>query len=188
MARIGIDEVGRGCWAGPLLVVAVREIGPLPTGLKDSKKLTKVSRELYKAQLESGCEFGTGWVGPEEIDAMGLTEAMRLAVSRALSQLHAHTDEEIIIDGNYNYCSPEFTNVTCLAKADDTVPVVSAASILAKVMRDTYMTEQAFLYPLYGFDKHVGYGTVAHAAALRQHGITLLHRKSYKPVQKYMNI
>jgi ribonuclease HII len=182
---IGIDEVGRGCWAGPLLVVAARAKGDLPVGLADSKVLSKKKRESFYQVLPTVCDFGEGWVEPTEIDELGLAEAMRLAVSRALENLSAHFDDEIIMDGTIDYCSPEFTGVQCIARADATHPIVSAASIYAKVLRDTKMTELAMKYPAYGFEKHVGYGTKAHITALRQFGVTPLHRLSYKPIAQF---
>lgn len=183
---IGIDEVGRGCWAGPLLVVAARQKGTLPVGLADSKKLSKTQREALFEAIVRSCDIGEGWVEPTEIDEHGLTEAMRLAVARALAVLGAAPSEQIIMDGTYNYCAPEFTQVECVAKADDLHPIVSAASIYAKVRRDQFMTEQAELHPNYGFEKHVGYGTAFHIEALKTLGICELHRRSYKPVQAYV--
>lgn len=188
MSLIGIDEVGRGCWAGPLLVVAARAKAQLPVGLTDSKQLSKKAREQFLTELVRLCDYGEGWVAPSEIDELGLTTAMRLGVARALAALGAHMHDEIVMDGNYNYCAADFTNVRCIIKADATVPEVSAASIIAKVQRDAYMTEQAAEYPEYGFGAHVGYGTAAHAKALADYGVTALHRKSFKPVQKCMNI
>lgn len=188
MTRIGIDEVGRGCWAGPLLVVAARATGTLPTGLTDSKKLSKLARERYTRELQNVCVTGEGWVWPSEIDSLGLTAAMRLGVARALDAVEAHLDDEIIMDGNYNYCPVEFTNVQCIIKADGSIAEVSAASIVAKVKRDVYMTEKALDFPAYGFESHVGYGTATHILALKQHGLTDIHRKSFKPIQKIMNI
>lgn len=180
---IGIDEVGRGCWAGPLLVVAARQTGELPLGLVDSKLLTKKKRETFLTTINSSCDIGQGWVSPAEVDELGLTKAMFLAVERALNELTAKSDEEIIMDGNINYCSPIYTNVLPLINADATHPIVSAASIYAKVLRDNYMTEQAHVFPEYAFEKHVGYGTVAHIAALKLHGVCELHRLSYKPIR-----
>lgn len=183
---IGIDEVGRGCWAGPLLVVAARQNGTLPKGLADSKVLSRKKRELLFYDIELACDIGVGWVQPNEIDSLGLSKSMYLAVSRALASLEAQPNETIIMDGNINYCPPEFTSSKAVIIADALHPIVSAASIYAKVLRDTYMAEQAKLYPEYNFDKHVGYGTAAHAAALLSHGICSLHRKSYKPVKAYL--
>lgn len=184
--HIGIDEVGRGCWAGPLLVVAARVRTVLPDGLADSKAISKKRREAFMRLLVESCDFGEGWVEPAEIDALGLSEAMRLAVSRALTGLSAGHDEEIIMDGLINYCAPEFTRVTCVAKADATHPIVSAASIYAKVLRDQKMSQLGLEYPDYSFDKHVGYGTKTHLAALQKYGLTPLHRLSYKPVQQFI--
>lgn len=184
--QIGIDEVGRGCWAGPLLVVAARTVADLPAGLADSKVLSKKKREELFIVLPETCEFGEGWVEPAEIDKLGLTGAMRLAVKRALEALGAGVDEEIIMDGLINYCHPEFTRVQCIARADSSQPIVSAASIYAKVLRDKKMAELAVEHPKYGFDKHVGYGTKVHLEALEQFGITPLHRLSYKPLQQFV--
>ncbi len=175
---VGIDEVGRGCWAGPLLVVAAQQTGDLPEGLADSKTLSKKRRETIFQLLTPNFQFGEGWVQPEEIDALGLTRAMRLGVSRALIMVSADEVSEIIIDGNINYCPPEFTRVQAVIKADQVHPVVSAASIYAKVLRDEHMGRIARFYPEYGFEKHVGYGTALHRTMLAAHGICSLHRMS----------
>lgn len=183
---VGIDEVGRGCWAGPLLVVAARDSGKLPEGLADSKKLSKNKREILFSLIDSSCNIGQGWVQPSEIDELGLTAAMRLAVERALNNLGAEHHEEIIMDGNINYCSNNFVNVKAVIDADADYPLVSAASIYAKVLRDNHMAEQAVIFPNYSFEKHVGYGTAAHIAALREYGVCELHRLSYKPIKAFV--
>ena len=183
---IGIDEVGRGCWAGPLLVVAARTTGRQVPGLADSKSLHKKQRTVIFRQLESGYQFGEGWVQPEEIDAGGLGAAMRLGVTRALLQLGAQPEEEIIMDGTVNYCPKDFVNVTTAARADSRYSVVSAASIYAKVTRDKHMERLAQFHPFYGFEQHVGYGTALHISALKVHGISAIHRKSFKPIQQLM--
>lgn len=182
---IGIDEVGRGCWAGPLLVVAARAKRQLPEGLADSKELSKTRRESLVDAIAESCDLGEGWVQPEEIDTLGLAGAMRVAVSRALMALGASFDEAIIMDGTVNYCPEEFTNVQTKAKADQSEPIVSAASIHAKVSRDSHMIRAAQFYPFYGFEKHVGYGTAIHQAALKVHGISKIHRRSFKPIQAF---
>lgn len=186
MNSIGIDEVGRGCWAGPLLVVAARAKTLLPDGLADSKVLSKQQRELLIDPIALTCSLGEGWVQPEEIDALGLTGAMKLGVSRALIALGVGFNEEIILDGNINYCPDEFTNVLTVPKADQLYPIVSAASVHAKVTRDAHMVRAAKFHPFYGFEKHVGYGTAIHSAALKVHGVSKIHRKSYKPVQAFL--
>ncbi len=182
MLMIGIDEVGRGCWAGPLLVVAARAQTKLPLGLRDSKKLSKAAREALIQDIQKSCELGEGWVEPAEIDLLGLTGAMQLGVARALEHVAAEPGEQIIMDGHINYCSPTFTAVECVVRADDLHPIVSAASIYAKVLRDQKMSELAQEFPHYGFESHVGYGTKAHLQAMQKLGVCELHRKSYRPV------
>lgn len=183
---IGIDEVGRGSWAGPLLVVAAQTSGPLPQGLTDSKLLSAVKREKLMKDIETTCSFGEGWVQSEEIDALGLTRAMQLGVARALLAIGALRDAEIIMDGHINYCSDEFINVRTVIGADKNEPIVSAASVYAKVKRDEHMRRLALIYPEYAFDKHVGYGTELHRIMLKNYGPSRIHRRSYKPVQEYI--
>jgi ribonuclease HII len=183
MTIVGIDEVGRGCWAGPLLVVAARASASLPEGLTDSKLLTRKQRENFLEDIKISCEIGEGWVQPEEIDQFGLAGAMRLGVSRALIALNVEFEDEIIMDGTVNYCSTEYSNVSTVIKADQHHPIVSAASIYAKVMRDEHMARIARFYPYYGFEQHVGYGTALHQQALKVHGVSALHRRSFKPIK-----
>ena len=212
MVTIGLDEVGRGCWAGPLVAAAValsnHQDGP--SGLRDSKKLSRQQRERLDVDIRSHAKaYGVGWVTPGEVDSLGLTQAVSLAMHRAMLELRrnfpACVCDEIIIDGNYNFLAhkpgamPDLTHLTeaeeagygemarTLVHADATVPAVSAASIIAKVARDTYMRELAQAYPAYGFESHVGYGTSAHHRALKQHGITPIHRQSYKPIMALMS-
>lgn len=181
MIIVGIDEVGRGCWAGPLVAGAVILRKPVE-GLRDSKKLTKRRREQLSIQIEqSALAIGLGWVWPEEIDTMGITIAVKTAMQRALAEVTLGYDE-LIIDGNYNFF-PDNSRARALIKADDSVPAVSAASIVAKVARDAYMQEIGGHYPDYGFDKHVGYGTALHIEKLHLHGVSAIHRKSYKPIR-----
>jgi ribonuclease HII len=178
---VGIDEVGRGCWAGPLVAGAVLLGDPIP-GLADSKKLSKAQRMTLDAEIKlHAIAIGLGWVTPQEIDAVGLTEAVRLAMQRAISEITAPFDQ-IIIDGNYNFLSND-PRSSCIIKADDSVPAVSAASIVAKVARDTFMSNASLQYPGYAFEKHVGYGTAAHSAALKLQGICDLHRQSFAPIK-----
>jgi len=187
MITVGVDEVGRGCWAGPLVAGAAAlpsnlNIADLPIKLRDSKKLSKKQRVTAASWVrEHAVAIGLGWVEPAEIDKLGLTESVRLAMERALAGIRVSYDE-LVIDGNINYF-PDDPKARALIKADDTVPSVSAASIVAKVARDMYMTELSTRYTGYGFETHVGYGTTAHIAALRKHGVTDIHRLSYKPVR-----
>lgn len=186
MNTIGIDEVGRGCWAGPLLVVAARASSQLPSGLTDSKLLSAKRRAEIKDLLLSCCEFGEGWVSATEIDDNGLAQAMRLGVERALAGLRVMPNDEIIMDGLVNYCPESYLHVKTVAKADRDHPIVSAASIYAKVRRDDYMKMQELQYPGYAFDKHVGYGTKTHSDAIEKLGICQLHRRSFNPVKAYL--
>lgn len=183
---IGIDEVGRGSWAGPLLVVAACAHKQLPSGLNDSKLLSAAKREALLEEIIEACRIGEGWVQPEEIDELGLTRAMQLGVSRALLSLGASYDARIIIDGHINYCPTEFMNVQTIIGADKSHSIVSAASIYAKVKRDGHMKRLALIYPEYAFDKHVGYGTELHRIMLKNYGPSRIHRRSYKPVQAYL--
>jgi ribonuclease HII len=196
MITVGVDEVGRGCWAGPLVAGAVilpddffLEDGPIKTKiiLRDSKKMSKKQRDTAAELIhEHAVAVGLGWVWPKEIDRNGLTEAVCSAMRQAVAAIAAEYDE-VVIDGNINYL-PDILGTRAVIKADDTVPAASAASIVAKVARDNYMSEIDAKYPGYGFAAHVGYGTAAHIAALQQHGVTELHRKSYKPIQKFMGL
>lgn len=184
---LGIDEVGRGPWAGPLVVGAVVLGDAKIIGLTDSKKLTKRQRERLVPEINSRANaIGLGWVSAEELDAIGMSEALRLATRRAVKQITVPY-HEIIIDGTINMLAgtPLEKYVTTLPKADLLVPSVSAASIVAKVARDTYMSEQDDAYPGYGFSRHAGYGVAAHRLAVERLGVTPLHRLSFAPLKKY---
>lgn len=184
---LGIDEVGRGPWAGPLVVGAVVLGGATIPGLTDSKKLSKKRREELDIVIhEEASGIGLGWVTAGEIDEIGLAAALKLATVRAVEQIKTPY-HEIIIDGTINFL--QNTNkekfVSTLKKADLLVPCVSAASIVAKVARDAYMTQQDVLYPGYGFKAHVGYGTAGHVKAIKEFGVTPLHRLSFAPLAGY---
>lgn len=181
---IGIDEVGRGCWAGPLLVIAARQKGKMPAGLTDSKLLSRKRRIEILNKLSICCKFGEGWVEVPEIDNLGLAEALRVGVERALSDLQASYEEAIIMDGSVNYVPAYYKNAHCAVDADLKVPIVSAASVYAKVKRDNFMDKLGKVHPAYGFSSHVGYGTKMHKEALLNSGILPeIHRLSFKPVK-----
>lgn len=181
---VGIDEVGRGPWAGPIVFGAVVLGDTAIEGLTDSKKLSKKRREQLARQIhDTARAVGLGWVAADELDQLGMPAALSLACRRALEKITVPYDQ-IIIDGTINFLKDTGKGpyVTTLAKADSLVASVSAASIVAKVARDAYMAEQDAMYTGYGFSAHAGYGTVAHKKALDSHGITPLHRKSFAPV------
>lgn len=181
MITVGIDEVGRGCWAGPVVAGAIILSEPIE-GLNDSKALSKKQRELLDIAIRSKAKaVGLGWVEPSVIDEIGINNAVKLAMQSAILQIDDDYDE-VIVDGNINYLS-EIDKARAIIKADASVPSVSAASIVAKVARDKYMAELSLKYPEYGFEKHVGYGTALHIEQLRRHGVTDQHRRSYKPIR-----
>ena len=131
------------------------------------------------------CKFGEGWVKAAQIDRFGLARALKLGTKRALDDLGASPDEEIIMDGKVNYLPKKFKLGKCLVDADNLVPIVSAASIYAKVRRDKFMVKLGVRYPLYRFEKHVGYGTREHTEALNSFGvIKYVHRTSYQPIAR----
>lgn len=180
---VGIDEVGRGPWAGPLVVGAV-VLGCEIDGLTDSKKLSKQKREQLSIEIfEKAASVGIGWVHASELDEIGLSAALALACRRALEEIDVPY-HEIIIDGTVNFLkdSGKGKYVTTMKKADLLVPAVSAASIVAKVARDEYMRAQDRIYPNYAFGTHVGYGTAKHREAIQSYGLTPLHRQSFAPI------
>ena len=194
MAILGIDEVGRGPWAGPLVIGACilpkDEAGNYPdwvAPLTDSKKLSAKKREEYsKTILQNATATGLGWVSAEEIDALGISESLRLATRRAVEEIRKTKAPftEIVIDGTINFLKDTSLEkyVTNLKKADLLIKEVSAASIIAKVARDHYMEELAKQYPGYGFESHVGYGTAKHKTALAKLGPCPEHRFSFGPI------
>lgn len=177
---LGIDEVGRGAWAGPVVVGAAAIEPSAVEGLNDSKLLSKKKRELFAGLIRQHAAWvGIGWVSAKKIDEIGMSAALKLAAERAVIGAPKIV-KEIIIDGTIRLV--EAPNVSTLKKADQLIPAVSAASIIAKVARDHYMYLLDEQFPQYGFGNHVGYGTSAHQAALGKHGPSPLHRMSFSPM------
>lgn len=185
---VGIDEVGRGCLAGPVsaCAFAFRVEGTAISKLKDSKKMTPAGREKIIPHLETAGYFGHGSSTSEEIDELKIVAANYLAMRRALENLmqnHGLRAENlhVVVDGNQlpPFEDLGFGRFHCLVKADDLVPEVSAASVLAKVKRDLWMKEQAVEHPGYGFESHAGYGSSQHMQAIRDLGPCALHRLSF---------
>ncbi len=191
MAILGIDEVGRGPLAGPLVIGAVILPEKKPdwvAELRDSKKLSEKKREkLSKVILTEAPATGLGWVTNEEIDELGMSEALRLATRRAVEAVQEFRVpfSQIMIDGTNNFLdlTPLGKYVSTMPKADDLIKEVSAASIIAKVARDHYMVELAEKYPEYGFECHKGYGTDFHRKAISSYGICSEHRQSFEPIK-----
>ena len=174
----GVDEAGRGPLAGPVCAAAViLPMGLEIPGLTDSKKLTdKKRRELFPVIKEQAIAYGIGLASHEEIDEINILQATYLAMERALAQLSVKPDIALI-DGNR---AKDFgLPVRTVVKGDSLSMNIAAASILAKVTRDDLMLELAEKYPEYGFEVHKGYGTKAHYEALRAHGASEIHRKTF---------
>jgi ribonuclease HII len=180
---VGIDEVGRGPLAGPLVAAAVILNKPI-NGLRDSKKLSQIKREEFdKIICSEALDFSIGWTDIDEINEKGLTYAVSNAMRIALLNL-TEKYNSIIIDGNYNYLQ-DIKNVKTIVRADDIYPTVSAASILAKVYRDKWMIKLSEEYSHYGFEHNYGYGTKHHLAMLDMYGPCKIHRMFYKPLLKF---
>ena len=184
MGICGIDEAGRGPLAGPVVAAAV--ILPRkgrPKGLDDSKQLTLEQREELAVKIRAVGIVAVGVASVEEIDSLNILRASHLAMQRAFELLCAQQmPVAAIVDGNM---APELPcPVECVIDGDVIVPIVSAASIIAKVERDRMMIDLCARYPGYAFSKHKGYGTPEHQAALATLGPCAIHRRSFKPVQE----
>ena len=187
MAILGIDEVGRGPLAGPLVVGAVILPSNKPAWieeLKDSKKLSAKKREeLNQLILKEAAATGLGWVSAAKLDNIGISDALKLATRlavKAVQETHI-SFSQIVIDGKVNFLADTklAKYVSTMPKADNLIKEVSAASIVAKVARDKYMTELSNKYPQYGFEKHKGYGTRLHREMLLKYGPCEIHRPSF---------
>ena len=190
---VGVDEVGRGCLAGPVWASAFawRDPAVQVEGLKDSKKLSPKRREALAPRLQECGWVGHGVIEAEEIDRIGILPATFAAMRQAVLNLSAQSgvalgELEIVIDGNLlpDWSDLNLGEMWCLVKADDLVPQVSAASVLAKVGRDRLMASLETVHPGYGFGQHAGYGTAQHISAIETLGATALHRMSFAPLNK----
>lgn len=181
----GVDEVGRGPLAGPVVAAAVILDPDNPIeGLADSKKLTEKRRELLSVEIkQKALSWSISRAEVEEIDQINILQASLLAMKRSVESL-SHFPELALIDGNH--CPDLSCAMEAIIKGDSKEPAISAASILAKVARDNEMKAMEEIYPGYGFAKHKGYPTKQHREALIKLGITDIHRKSYAPVQQQL--
>ena len=183
-----MDEVGRGALAGPVtvgVVVVTTGIGRVPAGLADSKLLTPQMRQALVVPIRRWvAEYAVGHAGADEIDAVGIIAALRTAGRRALGALSGPVDA-VLLDGNHNYLRESVEEIChpivhVRIKADLTCAAVAAASVLAKTERDAILTGLSPSYPVYGFAENKGYGTPEHVAALREHGPSVVHRRSWR--------
>ncbi len=185
---IGIDEVGRGAWAGPLVVAGCyfTENPGFIRELNDSKKLKPQIRNDIEGSIKSSTIFKIVSVPACRVDALGLTEAIKGAILEILTMMP--TDVMIQLDGKYNFLKGTVyeNRVKVEVGADGRYSSVMAASVLAKVERDRYMRQQSSNYPEYGFDTNVGYGTAGHILALKKYGVCDLHRRSFKPIKVFI--
>lgn len=185
----GIDEAGRGPLAGPVVVACV--IMPKDSmieGVNDSKKIAEKKREkLYEQIIEEALGFGVGIISQEEIDRINILNATKEGLTTAIKEMEKDLKEK-----QRDFDKPEIILVDALTKIDtDHIPYrsiikgdaksysIAAASIIAKVTRDRIMREWAEVYPMYGFEKHKGYGTAAHIVAIKEYGLCPLHRRSF---------
>jgi len=178
----GVDEVGRGCLAGPVVAAAciLDPAKPLPKGLNDSKKLSRNRREEIAAELKEHClSYSIGQVEAEEIDRINILEATRKAMLIAIADLD-HPADYLLIDALSLKHSPLAQKA--IIKGDSISASIAAASILAKTFRDGLMTEYDSVYPVYGYGAHFGYGTPVHLEAIKKHGPCPLHRRSFRGV------
>ncbi|MGR5286931.1 ribonuclease HII [Vibrio maritimus] len=186
-AIAGVDEVGRGPLVGDVVTAAVILDPNNPIeGLNDSKKLSEKKRlALYPEIKEKALAWAVGRCSPEEIDELNILQATMVAMQRAVAGLKVQPDM-VLIDGNR---TPELPmDAQAVVKGDLRVAEISAASIIAKVVRDQEMEELDAQHPEFGFAKHKGYPTKAHFEAIEQHGVIAQHRKSFKPVKRALGI
>lgn len=185
---IGVDEAGRGPLAGPVVAAAVVLCKPRPSGLDDSKKLSAARRAELEVTIKRRCLWAVGVVDVEDIDRLNIFGATMLAMSLAVQSLCEQLDGEphqVLVDGNMTPHGrrPEWRwPARAIVGGDAIEPCISAASIIAKEHRDRLMREYAEAHPHYGWERNAGYGTPQHLEALRRHGPTPLHRRSFAPV------
>ena len=181
----GIDEVGRGPLAGPVIAAAViLDRKNIPEGINDSKKIPKAKRILLAEKIKENSIYAYGAASEIEIDEINILQASLLAMKRASDRLSV-VPKTTLIDGNFK---PDIKNNTIsIIKGDSKSVSIAAASILAKVYRDEIMLKYSKQFPEYGFQTNSGYGTKEHLSAIKNYGITPIHRKSFKPVHNILN-
>jgi ribonuclease HII len=185
---IGVDEAGRGPLAGPVVAAAVVLGAAIPAGLDDSKRLSPKRRAVLDEAIRASCCWAVAVVEPAEIDRLNIFQATMLGMTRAVASLTGALKGascEVLIDGNMTpagRCGEWCWPARAIVGGDGIEPAISAASIIAKEWRDRLMLEAAVAHPHYGWERNKGYGTAEHMEALRLHGPSPLHRRSFAPV------
>ena len=185
---VGVDEVGRGPLAGPVVSAAV--ILPLDFDYKcldDSKKLSKVKRESFFEILKTKSKFKLGIAEVDEIDKINILQASLISMKRAVDQFDLPKDHKILVDGPWSFDKTN-RNIIAKIKGDAKYPSIAAASIIAKVYRDQIMSKLSKNFIQYSWDTNSGYGTQKHLKAIKEHGITVHHRKSFAPIHKILSL
>ena len=174
----GVDEVGRGCLAGPVIAASVILKRPIK-GLMDSKRLSSKKREDLSQIIIKNSIFAIGAADSQEIDQINILQASLLAMQRSLEKLDMQP-KKVLVDGNHIFETS--IEIEAIVGGDNLIPSISAASILAKVFRDRLMMAYSKEFPNYGFDKHKGYPTKLHKEMLKRYGLTRIHRRTFKGV------
>ena len=174
----GVDEVGRGCLAGPVIAASVILKRPIK-GLMDSKRLSSKKREDLSQIIIKNSIFAIGAADSQEIDQINILQASLLAMQRSLEKLDMQP-KKVLVDGNHIFETS--IEIEAIVGGDNLIPSISAASIVAKVFRDRLMMAYSKEFPNYGFDKHKGYPTKLHKETLKKYGITRIHRRTFKGV------
>ncbi len=182
----GVDEAGRGPWAGPVYSAAViLNDNNIPEGINDSKKLSEKKRNSIYLEIISNHIYGVGIADVDEIDKLNILGATLLSMERAVNNLSINPDF-VLVDGNHE---PKIEiDSESIIKGDTKSLSIAAASIIAKVERDEFMRQLDTQYPAYNWKKNKGYGTKDHQNALKMHGVTKYHRKSFSPVRKILSL
>ena len=188
---LAIDEAGRGPLAGPVVAggVVINDFSQIIPKVRDSKEMTEKQRnEAYIEIKKNSLAYAVGMVGPREIDEMGIQKAVLQAMTTVLEIVERKLGKKIdyIIADGVNILSIKNYKMDRIKKGDMYHYSIAAGSVLAKVTRDKIMRDYHIKYPMYGFDKHVGYGTKQHLEALKKYGATKIHRRSYKPVRNVL--
>lgn len=187
---IGVDEVGRGCLAGPVVAgcVVFSKQSSNWTVFKDSKALSEVKRNELSLQIQKDHLYSLGWCDPLEIDELNILYASLLAMKRSIEKLKlpAKASKMVLVDGNQFIPDLPGHDQTAIVKGDLWISLISAASIVAKVHRDTLMKDYESQFPEYGFAEHKGYPTQGHKDAIASLGVTTIHRRSFKGVKEHV--